>query len=570
MNTRKLVIEGIALVALALLVLPFALADSYQLTCLKAGETIDLPTLCNPAMEPRTGPINLCVHYLDNGKICPTSINVCNSLGLSCTSGTNTTHDLSFPNMTIFSPANNGVYTKKSVLLDLDPTEKSDVDFIDNNNERVGWKQVCNGCTRYSKERNFNEGPNNLTFRVRDQAGNTAFFDVFFYIDSKVPKIKSAEPKKGFASGDFRVLFQEGNPESLILKYGSLETGNREKELDIEDECVNTGTDNYECNTNVDLSDFDGEQISYNFALEDVAGNLKENPIQNLDVDYSSPIINNVTYRVEGKNVILVIDVTEPYLNSVTYLDNNEQNGKEKNLCKSLTGGLCQKKVSLKDGDHDLTIFVKDMGGNVVNDSIQFFTDSKDPKIKKTMPEKGLTSGLFYLEFQEENPENLTLTYGNLDDGFRSFDVMFNDINTCGNNGKGDWKCSIDIRSMVDDFNDQFISYFFTLEDKGEHLVNSKEKILKVDTEMPEIVNINSTVNGLSAEVSVLINETNVDEVIYMNLDDIKPTERKLCSKLINGICKGKVKLNSGSNTINVQVVDLAGNSVSENTEILA
>ncbi|MEK6800323.1 MAG: hypothetical protein AABY05_00150, partial [Nanoarchaeota archaeon] len=159
---------------------------------------------------------------------------------------------------------------------------------------------------------------------------------------------------------------------------------------------------------------------------------------------------------------------------------------------------------------------------------------------------------------------------GNLDDGFRSFDVMFNDINTCGNNGKGDWKCSIDIRSMVDDFNDQFISYFFTLEDKGEHLVNSKEKILKVDTEMPEIVNINSTVNGLSAEVSVLINETNVDEVIYMNLDDIKPTERKLCSKLINGICKGKVKLNSGSNTINVQVVDLAGNSVSENTEILA
>ena len=62
-------IKVFALTLLVLASLPFVAADSYQLWCVPAGESVNLPVLCNPAMPPRQGPVNLCMHLQDNGKI---------------------------------------------------------------------------------------------------------------------------------------------------------------------------------------------------------------------------------------------------------------------------------------------------------------------------------------------------------------------------------------------------------------------------------------------------------------------------------------------------------------------
>ena len=207
MEIRKIFIGILFALTLTLLMINVK-ADSYELYCLEHGQVIDLPRLCNPAMEPRSGPINICMHILDNGKICPASINSCNNLGLGCTNnGGNTTIDETPPIVLISSPISGEVYSDRSVLLDADPNEKSTMAYTDNSIPGSGWKQICSGCSSYSQKRTFKDGFNNITLRAVDESGNTAYYELYFYVDSSKPKMGKTEPKNGFASGMFYVEF---------------------------------------------------------------------------------------------------------------------------------------------------------------------------------------------------------------------------------------------------------------------------------------------------------------------------------------------------------------------------
>ncbi|MFH0711053.1 MAG: hypothetical protein V1944_00580, partial [Candidatus Aenigmatarchaeota archaeon] len=224
----------IVVLTLAIFVLPFVAADEYALYCLREGEQINFGQLCNPAMDPRTGPTNICVHILDSGKICPTLLNICNSKGLQCQGANgNTTIDSTPPKMNLLSPIEGKIYSSKRILLSFSLDEKADVQYVYKNDPNGRWKKVCSGCSSYQGERNFEEGLNELTLRAEDKSGNEAFFDLSFRVDSAGPRIKDTEPKEGFASGEFFVEFEEENPVSLILKYGNQETGMRERKINI-------------------------------------------------------------------------------------------------------------------------------------------------------------------------------------------------------------------------------------------------------------------------------------------------------------------------------------------------
>src|SRR3989344_9274616 len=169
-------------------------ADSYSLYCIERGEQIDFGALCNHAMGTRSGPANFCMHIQDNGKECPTSINTCNNLGLECSESTNgTTLDLTPPNITLNSPENDALFTSRSVLLDIELSERADLYYIDNVNGRGRWSRICNNCLSHNRTRSFEDGLNDITIRASDNNGNEALEDVSFFVDSKSPVIRSTK-----------------------------------------------------------------------------------------------------------------------------------------------------------------------------------------------------------------------------------------------------------------------------------------------------------------------------------------------------------------------------------------
>jgi len=85
--------------------------------------------------------------------------------------------------------------------------------------------------------------------------------------------------------GNFEVFFQEANPKNLTLFYKN-ESLSRDKIMNI-DHCLKKNNINYQCQINVNLSEFNGKEIEYWFELKDILGNKDESRHRSLLVDYN-------------------------------------------------------------------------------------------------------------------------------------------------------------------------------------------------------------------------------------------------------------------------------------------
>jgi len=548
------------LIATSILVLlPLISASSYQLYCLEEGELLNLPELCNPAMESRTGPITICMQNLDSGKICPALLNKCNALGLSCTFLDNSTIDRDPPTMEINSPKEGEIYTKTSINIDINPSEISEVYYIDLDDVNERWKQVCSSCSYYNRSKSFVEGPNNIMFRVIDKANNKAFFNVSFFVDSRAPRIRSISPIRGFTNGMFEIEFDELNPKTLEIVYGNALNSFSKSQVDIENDCVLERT-TYKCKTQVNLDSYNEQQISYHVELTDISDNFVESREYALDVDFTPPIINKINYTISGKYVTFYLEVTERYPAPINYIDNLDKMAREKALCTRLTNNVCEKKVTFSDGNHDIDIIVYDEAGSTAIESFQFFTDSRAPNIKSTEPRRGFTSGDFFIEFQEENPKLLEIIYGNEFEGMKTHEVNIPALCILD---RTMYKCETSINIAL--FNNQDFQYYARLTDKVNNVDESKPIDLEVDTIFPVINSISHKLIGSTATLLVNLTEENFNEVTYYNYNDGRPSERRLCSRLSDEICKGSISRLKGTNSIDIRVYDEAGNSIAQN-----
>jgi hypothetical protein len=344
-----------------------AAADSYALYCIPEGQVLDFAQ-CNPAMGKLTGYVETCVHLTDTGKICPAHPNTCNSLGLKCSGVMNTSTDVSAPNLTVMSPKNNTVYNEKGVYLNLKTDESSNIYYLDNINGRGRWTQVCTSCTSYNKKRNFNEGLNDLTFKATDKSGQSSYYNASFRIDSKKPKINKAEPKKGFSDGMVSVQFTEDNPVNLSLYYGNGESGMKNQRIDLNTCVIDKGK--YNCNSELELNNYDNEQISYWFVLTDIAGNSVSSKVNTLSVDMTFPTITSFNYTIKGTKVTFNMSVNDANFDEITYMDNSAARPSERILCSSLKNGYCVKGITFSKGIHDLNIQVYDSAGNSIAESV--------------------------------------------------------------------------------------------------------------------------------------------------------------------------------------------------------
>jgi len=479
-------------------------------------------------------------------------------------SGGNVELDVTPPVLTINNPIQDTVYNSRKVLVDFEVNEKADVYYTDLNTGRGRWIRVCSNCQDYSRERGFEEGLNELSFRVKDVVGNKAFFNVSFIIDSQEPRIKKTSPTSGFVNTILFVEFDEENPVDLEVHYGNLETGFVVEQLDLVLDCTQDD-DEWMCEKNVSLTAYDEQDIEYWFVVTDIAGNTDESKHYILSVDETNPVINNPDsfFEVDGRYVYFSINITEKNLDEVgyNYIDDRGRL-KEKRLCSKLKGGICEKKISFRDGTYNLTVYVLDEAGNSMGIGIEFFIDSKNPKIKKTLPTRGFASGDFYVEFQEENPDELFLYYGTEED-LRTLNVdLENDCESI--KGKSD-KQACDVSVNLTDYNGQEIEYWFGLNDTVGGEDESRHYELDVDTQYPVVNNLESffEVDGRRVYFSINITEENLDEVTYNYIDDRdRLKEKRLCSRLRDGLCEKRVSFREGEYALTIQITDEAGNSI--------
>ena len=267
--------------------------------------------------------------------------------------------------MTINSPQE-GIVNDKKVMFNISLNmEAKSLEYINHNDNVPKWKKLCNDCNEYGvsqkQSKTLKEGENNLTIRASDGVGEDVE-NVSVFVDTKAPKIKKTEPKKGFTNGFFKVEFEEDNPVSLFLNYKQ-EGENRSSEVDI-DICSQNKKKTL-CNATVNLSEFDNLEIEYWFNITDLVGQTDESKKNKLKVDSTPPEINSFNYTIDKKKVTFEMLIDDLNFDKTEYFDYNATKPKFETLCSKLVESVCKKKLYFNNGQHTLDIRALDEAGNM-------------------------------------------------------------------------------------------------------------------------------------------------------------------------------------------------------------
>ena len=229
------------------------------------------------------------------------------------------------------------------------------------------------------------DGEYDIKIYATDIAGGKDELPMHLFIDNKAPSISRTNPIRGFANGDFSVDFKEENPESLILYYGNELIGIGPAELIIDDDCT-SDVRGYSCLINVDLTDYNNQQIEYWFVIEDKAGNTVESRHYILDVDSDSPdLINNNplpgnadSFWSQGEGrysryIYFNMEINEKNFKDAAYsYEDSRGITRTIRLCTFLKDNKCERRVGFRIGHYDLDIQINDKAGNSYQTSIGF------------------------------------------------------------------------------------------------------------------------------------------------------------------------------------------------------
>lgn len=448
------------------------------------------------------------------------------------------------------------VYDSRRVPFNLTTTiEVEEISYINFDDSRPRERTICRNCDEYGNERRrtktLNEGRNEIMFIAVDEFDNRKEKNVTLFVDSRDPRIRSYEPERGFASGNFSVEFDELNPEALSLHYGNLDDF-RTYNVNLTSDCVLDRR--YECSVWVDLTDYDEQEIEYYFNLTDIAKNNDQSRKTDLDVDMTDPIVNSFSFERDGRRINFVFNITEINFDEVNYIDSSEDRPREKTLCSRLDEGICEKRLSLSDGQHEIEFEILDGAGNMVMRNASVFVDSKSPKITKTEPRRGFSNGLFMVEFKEANPVSLFLNYGN-ESEVRNAE---GDLGSCFED-RSRTKCNITVD--LSDFEGQEISYTFNLTDIVGNFDESRERSVEVDTISPVVNSFNYSIDRRRVEFSFNVTELNFDEINYIDAFDSRMRVKRICTRLRDEQCDKRVSFRSGDHSLDIFAFDDAGNS---------
>ena len=272
----------------------------------------------------------------------------------------------------VYSPVQDAIYSNRMVPINL--TMSTEVLRFEYFEDSEGPGTLCRRCSEYGfsklKRKPFDDGFVQMKIVAVFEEGEVNEYRNFT-VDTKDPKITKTEPNRGFTKGNFSVEFQEANPVSLILNYGDVNPGTVSKDIDL-GTCYENRKNRKKCDVEVNLTDFDLQEIEYWFNITDILGNSDESKPKKIDVDVSKPIINFFNYSVDGRYVYFTFNISEENFDEINYIDNNSTNPRWKVLCSSLRNNLCEKRKGFKKGSHTVGLEVLDEAGNSVEEEIIF------------------------------------------------------------------------------------------------------------------------------------------------------------------------------------------------------
>jgi len=97
----------------------------------------------------------------------------------------------------------------------------------------------------------------------------------------------------------------------------------------------------------------------------------------------------------------------------------------------------------------------------------------------------------------------------------------------------------------------------------------SRHNKVAIDTTPPVLNSFDYLIDGRRVDFIFNVTETNFDEIDYIDFNDSRPRERRLCSRLKDEICEVKKSFRSGEHHLTITVLDKAGNSVLEEISFL-
>src|SRR3989338_1629675 len=277
-------------------------------------------------------------------------------------------------NLTVHSPSSGLVLSNRINLNITVSKEIANITYINYNDRRPRMSKLCEDCSEYGKNQKktkiLHEGINNISIAATDEFGNIAKENLLIIVDSKKPVIKSTSPLRGFATGNFSVVFFDENPNSLIL-YAANDTMSRVFPVNISN-CVKNKY--YECKIMVNLGEFNGGQVRYNFNLTDITNKSTLSRTRLITIDETPPQITLLDYEIERRNrVKFMIEVIEDNFDKIAYIDMSEVKQKERTLCTRLNeDDRCEVWKTFNEGEHNLTLIVYDKAGNTDTGNVYF------------------------------------------------------------------------------------------------------------------------------------------------------------------------------------------------------
>gem|GEM_PF-6609634 len=283
-------------------------------------------------------------------------------------------------NLIINSPSQD-LFNERRTQFNLTVDEMVDkIIYIDNSDSRPREKTLCSrNCLEYGNVRlrtlSLTDGNHSLVFKAIKDNIVLDEKNISFFIDSRDPLIIKTLPTRGFSNGTFNVEFREDNPEELMLYYGTNII--RTKNVSIAQNCILDRT-TYKCQVESNLSEFDGQYISYWFNLKDIAGNQDVSRVSTLNVDLTNPVLNNPdSFWTQGTGVYhryiyFNFNINEQNFDEVDYTDWDARTPRQTRLCSNLRDGICSIRKSFASGNHNLTITILDDAGNSITKDISF------------------------------------------------------------------------------------------------------------------------------------------------------------------------------------------------------
>ncbi|MEK6872502.1 MAG: hypothetical protein AABW90_00640 [Nanoarchaeota archaeon] len=91
---------------------------------------------------------------------------------------------------------------------------------------------------------------------------------------------------------------------------------------------------------------------------------------------------------------------------------------------------------------------------------------------------------------------------------------------------------------------------------------SSRPTSLDVDTTNPVINSFNYSIDRRKVNFVFNIIENNFDEVDYIDWNDSKPRETRICSRLRDGICEVRRSFKIGEHNLTIKILNEAGNFI--------